>query len=61
MRMKFTDKLLIVVLTIVINLGLFIMIPVLSETEKKPLRDYEPATVVSLEQPEMKETDEKEE
>ena len=61
MKLKLTDKLLIVVLTVVINLGLFIMIPVLSETEKEPLQDYEPATVVSLEKPEMKETEEKEE
>lgn len=61
MKLKLCDKLLIGILTVAINLGLFIMIPVLSETEKKPLQDYEPATVVSLEKPKMQESQEKEE
>ena len=59
MKLKLSNKMLILMMVVLINLGLFTLIPILSETEKKPMQDYEPATVVSLEKPEMQETEQR--
>jgi protein TonB len=51
MRFPIGDKLLVVLITILINLSLFLLIPLLSETAKQDRNTYEPATVVTLSKP----------
>jgi protein TonB len=51
MRFPIGDKLLVVLITILINLSLFLLIPLLSETAKQERETYEPATVVTMSEP----------